>query len=396
MPLSPLDLLHLTTDSLRGNPLRSALTTFGVFMGVAAVNATLQVANISTAVIERQLAEREAPKVFMGMQGSGSGKRLTIDDMEFLQQRLANLQAISTSIWVWEYREVVFQDQQLEIEAKAVSQDYLLTSGRKILQGRFFNKADFDNYRPVAVVDRVFAEQLFGAKDPVNQRFYAGGKPYTVVGVMETKLQFKNDEPSGEMVIPLSLYTAITGSFRIGGLELRPQKVDTLKDMEILKEKTEQLLQQRFPEEEFWGWNNAEDILEQKQTLAIASRGLLGVGAIALLVAGVGIANITVASVMERTKEIGLRRAIGAKRRDIMMQFILEAVLMSLIGGIGAIAVVDGLSRVVANRFELPYKFEGSAAGLSLGAALLVGVGSSFLPALRASQLEPVKALRSD
>jgi putative ABC transport system permease protein len=100
--------------------------------------------------------------------------------------------------------------------------------------------------------------------------------------------------------------------------------------------------------------------------------------------------------VMERTKEIGLRRAIGATKRDIMLQFILEAVLMSLLGGGTAIATVDGLTRVVANQFELPYKFEMSAAGLSLSAALLVGVGSSFLPALRASQLEPVKALRSE
>ncbi|MBE9117902.1 ABC transporter permease [Lusitaniella coriacea LEGE 07157] len=391
MPLSPLDLLHLTTDSLRGNPLRSALTTFGVFMGVAAVNATLQVANISTAVIERQLAEREAPQIKVSM-WSREGKYLSEKEIALLKQQIAGIQAIG-SLGDWLFGKVIFQDAEQESLVFPVSQNYFLISGRTLLDGRMFSPADFERYKPVAIIDRFLAAQLGLAEDAIARRVYFQGKPYTVVGVMETKSEFFGEEPRGMMLIPISFYQAMSGQRGLNGIQIRPQR---LEEMIRLEEEVKQLLKQRFPNAEVWTWQNVEDILEQRETLTIASRGLLGVGAIALLVAGVGIANITVASVMERTKEIGLRRAIGATKQDILLQIILEAVLMSLIGGISAIAVVDGLSRVVANRFELPYNFEGSAAGLSLGAALLVGVGSSFLPAMRASQLEPVKALRSD
>ncbi len=110
---------------------------------------------------------------------------------------------------------------------------------------------------------------------------------------------------------------------------------------------------------------------------------------------GVGIANITIATVAERTSEIGLKLAIGATKQDIMLQFILEAALLSVLGGTAALAVVHGLTLVVAGNFDLPYQFESFTAALSLGSALLVGMGAGFLPALRASQLNPVTALRS-
>ncbi len=389
MGLAFFDLLALTCDSLRGNPLRSALTTVGVFMGVAAVSATLQVGNISRAVIEEQLAKREAPQVSAWMWGGERSLRL--EDLEFFKQRLAGARALSGSAWV-DYGEVVFQSQQAELSMEAVSSEYLLTSGRLILQGRFFNAADFANYRPVALVDEFLAEQLFQGQNPVNQRIYVVGRPYIVVGVMETKLERKDQKPRGKLLVPMSIYSALTGRRDINGFEIRPYQ---LEDMQKIEEQVKQLLSQRFPDADVFVRSNAKDILEQRQTLKLASQGLLAVGAIALLVGGVGIANITIAAVMERTPEIGLRRAIGATQADIMLQFILEAAILSLIGGTAAIACVHGLTLAVADTFKLPYKFDSNTATLALGSALLVGVGAGFLPALRASQLDPVKALRS-
>jgi putative ABC transport system permease protein len=320
---------------------------------------------------------------------------LQLDDLNFLKRHLSGIQSISAERYAWHYRHIQFQDQTLEVEVTAVSEDYIQTSGRKITDGRYFNATDYDRYRPVVVIDQLLQEQLFDEQNPLGQRLYANGKPHIIVGVMETKLRFKDDEPRGQMLIPLSLYMAALGTRAIGGLQIRPQVFETTQDMEIIEEKAKQLLEPRFPKAEFFTHHNADDILQQKETLNMASRGLLAVGAIALLVAGVGIANITIASVMERTPEIGLRRAIGATQRSIVLQFILEAVLMSLLGGIAAIIAVDSTTRVIANQFELPYNFEITTAGLSLGAAIFVGVGSSFLPALRASQIEPVQALRS-
>ena len=394
MSLTAFDLLALSCDSLRSNPLRSALTTVGVFMGVAAVSATLQVGNIGTAVIEKRLAEREAPQVTV-MPGwnrvTRRRVRLRLEDLEFLQQRMVNFQAISTGAW-FGHAQLIFQDRQATVGIDAVSLDYLLTSGRSMVRGRFFNAADFANFRPVAAIDRFLARELFPDVNPINQRIYAEGRAYVVVGVTDTKLRFEGEEPSGKMLIPLSLRTALTGRRNIGWIQIRPHNLEDVTDLE---RQAQQLLQQRFPKERFFAWNNAEDILEQRQTLELVSQALAVVGAIALLVGGVGIANITIAAVMERTPEIGLRLAIGATRRDILCQFILEAALLSLVGGAAAIASVHGVTIVVAERFELPYEFDIGIASLSLGSAIAVGVGAGFLPALQASQLDPVKALRS-
>ncbi|MEG3908178.1 ABC transporter permease [Microcoleus sp. w2-18bC1] len=389
MSLSPIDLLRLTCLSLSGNLLRSVLTTVGVFMGVAAVSATLQVGNISRAVIAKQLAEREAPQVRIFMWGDTS---LKLEDMEFLRQRLKGIRAISAENWFgFNDNKVIFQAQKAQPNMVAVSQDNLLTSGRRLMTGRFFSPSDFADYRPVVVIDEWLGSLLFtGDMEPVGQRIYVDRRPYIVIGVMESK-QDSSEKPTGEMLVSMSVYKAITGSQRINSISVRPYN---LKDIKGMEKQAKKVLKQRFPQAEIYVSNNVKKILEQQETLDLSSRGLLAVGVISLLVGGIGIANITIAAVMERTPEIGLRRAIGATQRDIMLQFILEAVILSLAGGIAAIVTVHGLTVVVADVFKLPYKFDSNTAALALGSALAVGVGAGFFPALRASQLDPVKALR--
>jgi putative ABC transport system permease protein len=395
MSLAPLDLLIFTYRSLSGNLLRSALTTVGVFMGVTAVSATLQVGTISRAVIAQRLAEREAPQVTLIPQwvpGPDRRIQLKLEDLEFLRQRLTGLQSISAWNWM-SAGQTVFQDQQTYPSMIAVSQEYLLTSGQQLAAGRFFTAADFADFRPVAVIDQLLVAQLFQNQYPIGKQIYAARQPYTVVGVVPTKTQDEEDPTEGLIMIPIAYYSALTGSREIDSIRIRPRE---LKDLEDLGDRAEQLLTQRFPSQQFWVWNNVEDILEQQRILALTSQALAAVGAISLLVGGVGIANIMIASVTERTAEIGLRRAIGATQTEIMLQFILEATLLSLLGGSIAIATVHGLTVVVTDQFELPYEFAASSASLTLGSALLVGVGASLLPALRASQLDPVKALRSE
>ena len=358
-------------------------------MGVAAVSATLQVGNISHAVIAKKLAEREAPQIRIGMGGEVG---LKLEDMDFLRHRLKGIRAISAAIWLGSNKKVIFQAVDAKPNIFAVSQDHLLTSGRRLIKGRFFFPNDFASYRPVVVIDEMLATQLFkGGKKPLRQRIYAEGRPYIVIGVMESK-QDNFGESTGQMLVSMSVYKAMTGSQRIGRILVRPYNFKDIKGME---KQAKKVFQQRFPKAEIYVWNNVKEILEQQETLEMVSRALLAVGVISLLVGGVGIANITIASVMERTPEIGLRRAIGATQRDIMLQFILEAVILSLVGGIVAIVTVHGLTLVVADVFKLPYKFDSNTAALALGSALAVGVGAGFFPALRASQLDPVKALRT-
>ena len=362
-------------------------------MGVAAVSATLQVGNISRVVIAQQLAKRGAPQVsvYPNWESGGRTTQLKLEDMEFLQQRLVGLRAIAAFNWAGPTA-TVFQDKEFTPPMSPVSQDFLLATGKSLVSGRFFTAKDFASYRPVVVIDELLAKQLFGGQEPIGQMIYAGRRPYVVVGVVATSLDDKAP-PTGQLYVPMSFYNSLTGNRDIGSIQLRPNKLEEVED---LSHQAEQLLLQRFPGQKFMFWNNVSDIIQQQKTLEMASQGLTVVGAIALLVGGVGIANIMIASVTERTAEIGLRRAVGATQQEIMLQFILEAMLLSVIGGTVGLGVVHGLTVVVTDTFQLPYEFDGSIAALALGSALLVGVGASLPPAVRASQIDPVQALRSE
>ena len=394
MSLSFFDLLTLTYTSLKGNLLRSGLTSLGVFMGVTAVTSTLVVRNISEQMLVQQLQEREAPQLAISAgwnRVTKQNSRLTLTEMEFLQQRLSGWQSISASASGIGNGVVLWEDQKSKADAQAVSQEFLETSGRTLLKGRFFSQTDFTKYRPVVVIDETLEASLFKKKNSLTERLYLDGKLYFVVGVVETKKDW--GESKGLILLPLSVYSAMKGSQQVEQISIRPQNQ---KDLEILKEQAEYWLTKAFPQQKFQFWTNIEDILLQQQIINIASLALLLVAAIALLVGGVGIANITIASVLERTEEIGLRRAIGATKQDIMAQFMLEATILSLSGGATALITVHGIAMITANIFDLPYQFNRHTAILALGSASMVGVSAGFFPALRASKLDPVKALRSE
>ena len=226
----------------------------------------------------------------------------------------------------------------------------------------------------------------------MGHRIYVEHRAYVVVGVIETRKKGDGQEPPGLLLVPTAIRTALTGKRDVGSITLR---ASSLSNLERIENQTSELLQQLLPGQNLKIKNNVSDILEQQKILQSTSYGLLAVGIIALLIGGVGIANITIAAVVERTSEIGLRRALGATRLEIMTQFILEAALLSLLGGSAAVVTVHVATTVVTQTFELPYQFSKRTAVLALGSALMVGVGAVYLPALRASQLDPVKALRS-
>ncbi|MFM6189336.1 ABC transporter permease, partial [Planktothrix sp.] len=331
MGLSIISLIGLSCRSLLGNPVRSFLSGIGVFMGVAAVNATLQVGNISHAVIEKQLAEKEAPQVSISSKWNPITKnyaRLGLEDVTILRKQLKGLQSISGMNYRYSV-EVFFQNEQANPIAIATTIDFLNTLGRRLVAGRSFTPRDFNNYQPVVIIDQFLADTLFNKSNPLEQTIYINFRPYVVVGVTVNK-PFWEQEPRGIVYIPMAIYSAITGQQEIDSLQLRPHKIENL---ESLGKQAQKILEQRFHGNEFWVWNTVEEILEQQKTLDSVSKALLVVGAIALIVGGVGIANITIASVIERTPEIGLRRAVGATQLDILLQFILEAAILSLIGG---------------------------------------------------------------
>ncbi len=372
--------------------LRSLLTTLSMFMGVATVTATLHVKHISQAMITAELAQRDAPQVGIGIAWMPRRDHIALkaEEMDYLKPRLAGMRAITAVSW-WGTFSVMHQGIEANPGVLAVSKEFLFTDGHSLSAGRGFTDTDFQAFHPVAIIDQFLVDRLFQGKNPLGRRFYLKGKPFTVIGVVPTK-KSTDSEPRGLIMVPLAIYSAMTGDRTVDVIQVSPYD---LRDLETLGKQAATLLKQRHPGRETWHFNNAEDILEQQRTLDMASKALTVVAVISLLIGGVGIANVMISAVTERIPEIGLRRAIGATKLDIMLQFILEAAVLSLVGGVTALATVHGLTVIISNTFELPYRFDSTTAAIALASALVVGIGAGLPPALRASHIDPVIALRS-
>lgn len=395
MSISLPDLLKLTWRSLQSDWVRSGLTGLGVFMGVAAVSATLNIADITNAQIEQKLAQREKPYIVPYLDTESGFERAKITDADevALARAVPEIRSISTVANVWLIQTVQFEGEEVnDVQTYGVTQNFIHTTGRRILQGRFFNPVDFEQYRPVAVIDQKLVATLFKQRSPLNQPIYAYGNRLIVVGVMETKAEADEYRRSaGGLWLPKPLAESF-GRFNWHAMQISPHR---LEDVPMVEKKVKQVLEKRHPHTTAFTYGNVEDIIKERELHKTSSRALAVVGLIALGIGGVGIANITIAAVLERTKEIGLRRAIGATRFEIMLQFILESVILSVLGGVAAIAAVHGLTHFTTTTIiQAPYTFSWENAALSMGAAIGVGVGSSFFPALRATQINVVTALR--
>jgi putative ABC transport system permease protein len=390
-----IDLLKMTCKSLSNNLLRSGLTSFGVFMGVAAVNATLNIQTISDYKIAQQLANKDNPYVNPWVYSEFEQPQLTEADRQAFTQSIPTIRSISTLGYVDKIDWVQFEGEQVKkISVNSVSANYLETTGRKMLQGRFFNQADFQQYFPVAIVDKRLAQVLFGEQNPVNQIVFASDLRFIVIGVIQTKSDELDPDSNGNFFITENFASVLQGDDVFKTLQITPRYIE---EIPALQAQVEEILRQRYPQFTVYAVSNADELLADKKAQRTSSIALAGVGLIALIIAGVGIANITIASVIERTKEIGIRRALGATELEIMLQFILEAMLLSLIGGAIAIITVHGLTRfTTTNIIESPYQFSDRNAALSMAAALAVGIGSSYIPALRATKIDIVKALRGE
>jgi putative ABC transport system permease protein len=396
MSISLPDLITSTCKSLGSNVLRSGLTMFGVFMGVAAVSATLNVGSITEAQIKAKLANRDKPYIvpYLTPEGNFSVENLDVEDKRILEKDVPQIHSISSLSEVF-LSSAQFEDQEAsELSCLGVSQNYIETTGRKILQGRFFNAADFNQYRPVAVIDLNLANLLFEGQKPIGKDIFADGVRLTVVGVTETKTEGAGLGTSGTIWLPQTFAKVLGADSSTSALQIGANK---LEDIPVIKEQVEKILNQRHPKSIVYTDDNTEDLLREKEVQATVARALYLLALIALLISGVGIANISIASVIERIKEIGLRRAIGATRGDVMIQFILESAILSLVAGTAAILVTHNLTTMVTTKFvRVPYQFSSQSTALSLGSALLVGVGASFFPALTASRVNVIEAIRTN
>lgn len=388
------DLFALTFSSLRNNPLRSFLSSLGVFMGVFAISGTLQVSDIGKTYLRKQLEEMESPQILIS-----SPRNPIIDKQVKYQQE--DLKWLRNNLADWSYiipfenagnGEISYQNKKINIQAQAVVPNFLSASGRQIISGSFFSQTDYQKNYPVIVIDEVVANSLFQNENVLGKMLYFQNKSYYIKGVIEAKQSDIGIEKQGLIFIPLSLHQSSISSPFFEQIIITPSHS---KDLEKLQNQALNLLKQRFKNHDISAYSNIDSVKMFEETLIVVTIILLLVGGIALVVGGVGIANITIASVVERTSEIGLRKAIGATETDILSQFLLESTIISMTGGIMAIGIIQVTTILVINIFTLPYEFNYQTPLISLSSAVFVGISSSFLSAKRASELDPVIALKS-
>jgi putative ABC transport system permease protein len=409
--MMPLQSVRIALRSLRVNKLRSALTMLGIIIGVGAVIAMVAVGAGASARVAEQI-QSLGSNLIVVLSGSitaggvrmGQGSQLTIteDDAAAIARELAAVQVSAPS--VRGTAQVVFGNLNWATAIQGVTTDYFEARDWPVLGGRPISPEDVDGATKVALLGQTTALNLFGGDvDPLGQIIRIKKVPFTIIGVLDRKGQNSWGQDQDDIVlIPIStakkkvLGKSNSNPRAVGAISV---KIRPAEDMGEAETQLRELLRQRhrlqpYQDDDFTVRNLSEILQTQEESSKVMTYLLAAIASVSLLVGGIGIMNIMLVSVTERTREIGLRMAVGARGRDILGQFLIEAVTLSLIGGVIGVAVGVGGAEALSYFAEWRTLVAPQAIGLAFGFAAAVGVFFGFYPARKASRLDPIEALR--
>lgn len=409
MKLQLQDLLHLSAGALGANKLRSGLTILGITIGVfsvvgvmTALSAVRQSIDTGLSVFAANVFEiSKYPAIQFDGNHSKWRKRPNIKPSEAME--LADrmrAEGIPVTVYGVDHGERVrFEDRRTSPNNAifGTNENFLLTNKYDIAYGRNLTLSDLEFNRPVIVLGADIEEELFPDQNPIGKSVVADDNRYTVVGVLERRGKLFGNSMDNIVLIPVTRFVANNwGPWRSMDISvMAPSAVEMplTEDMAIGFFRQVRGLE---PEEEndFEIYSNDSLQAAFAEIARVVGTGGLLISAIALLCAGVGIMNIMLVSVTERTREIGLRKSIGARKKDILRQFLLEAVALSLLGGIAGIVLGWVVGNVIAAQMNVPMIIPWLWIGVAIGVCTAIGVGFGFFPAWRAAQLKPVEALR--
>ncbi len=399
------EILRVALGSLRANPMRSILTMLGIIIGVAAVIVMVALGTGAQSAVESRIASL-GTNVLTVRQGWGRGssgarmrsERLNIDDARALQEGVRSVTAVvpETS----NNAQVEYENANMSVSIVGTWASWMDVNNWELEQGRFFTQSEAEGRRRVAVLGADLAAELIPQSvDPVGATIRIRGIRFEVIGVLKAKGGggmggWSQDE---RVVIPLSTAQwRVFGSDRISSVALQVAEENL---MTMAMAEIESIMRRRHRLRP--GQENTFRISSQTEFLEILQESqqtftllLAGIAAVSLLVGGIGIMNIMLVSVTERTREIGIRKAIGATRASVQLQFLIEAVVLSCLGGALGIGLAMLSSDVLGERFGWTMVVPPDAVVLSFGFAAVIGIIFGFYPAVRASRLDPIEALR--
>jgi putative ABC transport system permease protein len=390
--------LRVALQALIANRMRSALTTLGVLIGVMAVVLLVAIGQGARDEVTGAIEGLGSNLVF-ALPGDGdfgaapARSRFGVDDIEEAERALGPPDA-RVAGYVVSGETVQAEGERTSVSVLGITPAYLSVVTREVARGQPLTPSDDLVGRRVALLGAGVADTLFGDLDPVGRDLTIAGIRYRVVGVMErVGGQPFGPSPDRQVLIPVSAAQRMFGTDRIDVIFVRAESTATIDtDAAVL----ERVLAERHEEADFTVLTQDEILGVAGDILQILTLVLGAIAGISLLVGGVGVSNIMLVSVSERTGEIGLRKALGARTRDITRQFLLEAVVLTSVGGMVGLGLGVLLARVVAALGPIPANVTGWSVALALGVSVAVGVFFGVWPARRAGRLDPVAALRRE
>jgi len=400
--------LWIALRALMVNKMRSALTMLGIIIGVGAVIAMIAVGSGAKQRISDQIASMGSNLLIVlsgsstsgGLRfGSGTVPTLTADDAKAILNEIPSVKYVAPTLGGG--AQVVFGNQNWSTIINGTTPEALEIRDWPIAEGRTFTQQDIDGATKVCILGRTVVDNLFGGIDPIGQIIRIKMVPFTVIGVLASKGQSTQGQDQDDtIIVPLTTAQKKLFGMQFPGMVrlilVQATAPEVMKDVE---NQINDLLRQRHhlqpkQDNDFSVRNLTEIMSAAEQSASVMSLLLGAIASISLIVGGIGIMNIMLVSVTERTREIGIRIAVGAKGRDILLQFLIESLVLSLIGGTVGIAIGVAGTLVLSKFTQWPTLFSVEAILIAFLFSGSVGVFFGFYPARKASMLNPIEALR--
>ncbi len=384
-----LQVVKLAIAGIRSNKMRSLLTMLGVIIGVAAVIALVSVGQGATKSVTTQIEGLGSNLVSINIRQNNTPVTLSYEEVMRWKER-SGVKAIAPDITG--NVTVKYGNKKYDTSLEGTNSEYEQVRNTHVQEGRFIMPIDVSFRQKIVLLGSEVASQLFGSMSPVGETVKINGVNFKVVGLLETKGAASMGSNDDRVMIPITTAERLMESKGIRSVYVQ---ANTPTEVDGVVAQLDNVLYRKLKNTDAYRvMNQAEMLSTVNQVTGVLTVMLGGIAGISLLVGGIGIMNIMLVTVTERTREIGIRKAIGAKRRDILRQFLIEAMVVSGLGGIIGIVVGIALSKLIGTLMSMETAVSLNMTALAFGFAVLVGIIFGLYPANKAAKLNPIEALR--